>query len=322
MPRDTFSAALESLRGQNASLDEMLNIVSKMYTIKTQVQANVDMHFVTSYPPGHFYSPLPDREEVERVALRIYGDPPPDTLPGIHLQEARQLELVERLSKYYKNLPYADHKRDNWRYYYRNPAFSYADAIWLYSMLREFTPGRIIEVGSGFSSCVMLDTAEKFLRSQPEMIFIDPYPQRLYDAMGASIPVFVRVMPQEVQSVPLEIFETLEDGDILFLDSSHVGKIGSDLLHLLFAVLPRLKRGVLVHFHDIFYPFEYPLDWVKGGCAWNENYFIRAFLQYNDAFEILLFGDFLGKKHPALLRKFTPLCLKNTGGSLWLRKNK
>ncbi len=228
--------------------------------------------------------------------------------------------VVECLSKYYKNLPYTEHKQPKWRYYYHNQAFSYADAIWLYSMLREFAPGRIIEVGSGFSSCVMLDTAGTFLRKQPEMLFIDPNPQRLYDNMGTPVPGNVRVMPQEVQSVPMETFDALQDGDILFLDSSHVGKIGSDLLHLLFAVLPRLARGVLVHFHDIFYPFEYPLDWVKGGCAWNENYFVRSFLQYNDAFEILLFGDFLGKKHPELLRERMPLCLKNTGGSLWLRK--
>jgi hypothetical protein len=85
-------------------------------------------------------------------------------------------------------------------------------------------------------------------------------------------------------------------------------------------VLPALKPGVFIHFHDLFYPFEYPQEWLEKGWAWNEDYFMHAFLQYNNTFEIVLFGHYLGIKHYPMLLKHTPVCCKNIGGSLWLRK--
>ncbi len=107
--------------------------------------------------------------------------------------------------------------------------------------------------------------------------------------------------------------------DILFIDSSHVVKTGSDVNHLLFEVLPRLRSGVLIQFHGIFHPFEYPKDWVLGGFNWNEDYFIRAFLMHNQAYSILLFANYLHKVHPSVFDDM-PLCRRNRGGSLWLEK--
>jgi hypothetical protein len=112
----------------------------------------------------------------------------------------------------------------------------------------------------------------------------------------------------------------LEANDILFIDSSHVSKAGSDVNHLFFTVLPRLKPGVLVHVHDVFYPFEYPLGWLRQGRAWNELYLLRAFLQYNTAFEMLFFNSFLWKHHKEQLAAKLPRMATNPGGSIWLRK--
>jgi hypothetical protein len=99
-----------------------------------------------------------------------------------------------------------------------------------------------------------------------------------------------------------------------------VSRLGSDVNHELFEVLPTLQRGVHVHFHDIFFPFEYPLEWSEEGRAWNEAYLLRAFLEYNDAFEIVLFNDLVGRCFRGLLERDFPLWLRNPGGSLWLRK--
>ena len=76
---------------------------------------------------------------------------------------------------------------------------------------------------------------------------------------------------------------------------------------------------MLIHIHDIFYPFEYPRAWIEEGQAWSELYLLRAFLQYNTVFEILYFNSFLAHFHKALFAEKMPLCLKNTGGSIWLR---
>jgi len=193
--------------------------------------------------------------------------------------------------------------------------------------MRQFQPKRIIEVGSGYSSAAMLDVDELFFNSEIQFTFIEPHPDRLRallpdeDLGGASI------LEQPVQQVGLPEFELLDDGDFLFIDSSHVSKIGSDVNYLIHHILPKLSSGVIIHFHDILWPFEYPKKWLKAGRAWNEAYLVRAFLQYNSSFEILFFNSFLEQHHRNLLREKMPLMLRQPAAkltfgnsSLWLRK--
>jgi len=122
-----------------------------------------------------------------------------------------------------------------------------------------------------------------------------------------------------VQLVPPNFFLRLQHGDILFIDSSHVSKVGSDLNYLLFHILPILKSGVIIHFHDILYPFEYPKEWIYEGRFWNEAYLLKAFLMYNCDFEILLFNDYMVKEEKEFLRGIDDRLLSG-GGSIWLRK--
>jgi len=129
----------------------------------------------------------------------------------------------------------------------------------------------------------------------------------------------MRIIGDTVQSVPLDTFKKLQAGDILFVDSTHVSKTGSDVNHILFEILPVLNPGVIIHFHDIFYPFEYPKEWVLRGYNWNEDYILRAFLMYNNAYEIKLFPDYLHRHHKEVFAEL-PLTYKNTGGSFWLEK--
>lgn len=270
-------------------------------------------------PPGHFYSPLPSPEEVGRDAGRLFGAPP-EALPGIELHEAEQLGLLQEITRYYPALPFSSERSVDRRYFYENPAYSYSDAIFLYGMIRHAAPKRIVEVGSGYSSCVMLDTAELFLDGRVDFTFIEPYPERLLSLLRPEDLERVKILAHRVQDVPLEPFLALERNDILFIDSSHVMKIGSDVHHLLTEVLPRLRPGVYVHIHDVFYPFEYPEEWITGGRAWSEAYALRAFLTFNDVFEIVLFNTYLERFHRDIFERDMPLCLKNEGGSIWLRR--
>jgi len=272
-------------------------------------------------PPGHFYSPLPSRDELARDARRLFGPPSP-TIPGIELNEAKQLALLEQIARYYSELPFPVVKCPAFRYFYDNLAYSYSDAIFLYGMIRHAKPKRIVEVGSGHSSCVMLDTIDLHLGSDVTCTFIEPYPAKLLSLLRPEDLGRVTILEKRVQDVGLEPFLALDRNDILFIDSSHVVKIGSDVNYLLGEILPRLRPGVYVHVHDIFYPFEYPEGWFAEGRVWGEAYALRAFLTFNEAFEIVLFNTYLERFHREIFERDMPLCLLNEGGSIWLRRTR
>jgi predicted O-methyltransferase YrrM len=270
-------------------------------------------------PPGHFYSPIPSPEERAQADL-LRDQPLPRELPGIDLNEAGQLELFERFAASYAELPWGENPKPGLRYYFENPSYSYSDAICLYSMIRHARPKRIIEVGSGFSSCVMLDTNEGFFGNGIDLTFIEPYPQLLFKLTTEADRQRVRVLPKKLQEVPVAEFQKLEAGDILFIDSTHVAKAFSDVNYAFATILPALAAGVHIHVHDVFYPFEYPAPWLKEGRAWNELYLLRAFLQYNERFRIVFFNTFLEHFHWEKFTQRMPLCLKNPGGSIWLQR--
>jgi hypothetical protein len=270
-------------------------------------------------PPGHFHSPIPDQDEVLANERFIWG-PLPRTLPGIDLNESGQLALLAELTPYYNALPFEENPKTGLRYYLNNQWFGHGDAIALYNMLRHFKPKRLIEVGSGFSSAVVLDTNDLFLDGSIACTFIEPNPQRLLSLFTDRDRKTQRLIAAPVQNVDLAVFEQLTANDVLFVDSSHVSKVRSDVNRIVFEILPRLAKDVLIHFHDIFYPFEYPKEWITNGVAWNEDYLLRAFLQYNHAFRIEWFNAFLGSFHKEMMQKAMPLWMTNPGGSLWLRK--
>ena len=119
----------------------------------------------------------------------------------------------------------------------------------------------------------------------------------------------------------MDVFATLERGDILFLDTTHISKTGSDVNHELFEILPRLSSGVVIHFHDIFADFDYPEDWIYDqNRSWNELYVLRAFLMYNESFEIIYANDAFAAARSELISEKCPQILENQGAGLWLRK--
>ena len=118
----------------------------------------------------------------------------------------------------------------------------------------------------------------------------------------------------------VEIFSKLEKNDILFIDSSHVSKTGSDVNFELFEIFPILNSGVWVHIHDMFWPFEYPNDWIQQGRSWNELYFIRAYLTGNKQFQVKLFQHYLYERHKAFWEATIGKFVVNPGGGLWLEK--
>jgi hypothetical protein len=175
-------------------------------------------------------------------------------------------------------------------------------------------------MGSGFSSASMLDTNDRFFGGSIDFTFIDPDTTVLDGLLRSDDRARVRIMRSPMQDVPLATFDVLEPNDILFVDSTHVSKTGSDVNRIVFELLPRLRSGVYVHFHDVFYPFEYPKEWIYEGRAWNEDYMLRAFLEFNNAYAVVLFGTYLARFHRDVLARTMPMVLENPGGALWLRR--
>jgi Methyltransferase domain len=271
-------------------------------------------------PPGHFFSPVVDPAEADRHLSRLEANPTPLSLEGINLDREHMIQEWNILLPFLNSIQFPQFKTDDYRYAFENPSYSWGDGSILYAMLRSLQPRRVIEVGSGWSSACALDTAERHFENECEFTFVDPYPQLLRSLIG-NVTVTMQIIEMPIQQVPLSTFEALEAGDILFIDSTHVLRTGSDVCFELFEVLPRLASGVLVHFHDMFWPFEYPRQWaVNDNRSWNEVYAVRAFLTRNEDWRITFFNDYFAKTERKLIAASYPDFLKNSGGALWLQR--
>jgi hypothetical protein len=277
--------------------------------------------YKTWFPVGHFYSPYPDVRDVEARADTLLD--PRAEVAGIDMRDAEQLALFESIAAIGADMPFAAHPDGRHRYHLANDTYAWADGIVLHALLRHLRPRRVIEVGSGHSSALILDTAEGWLDGDDQRVqlrFVEPHPGLLHSLLRPDDEDRVTVDDRAVQDVPLEVFDELGPGDVLFIDSTHVAKAGSDVNHLFFQVLPRLRAGVWVHLHDIFMPFEYPLDWVREGRAWQEAYLLRAFLMYNLVFEVRWFQHYMWTRHQQVLESRLPAMAESPGGNIWLQK--
>jgi hypothetical protein len=261
-------------------------------------------------PPGHYYSPVPSAADAQRAISgrrRI--------VEGVQLNEQVQLSLVQGLAPMWSQTP-----RDN-RYIPDKAAGMYplSDAAVYSSILRNFRPRHVLEIGSGFSSAVALDTVGRW-DLDTRFTFVEPYPARLLGLLTASDHRTTSLRREPVQETPMAFFEELSADDILFVDSTHVAKSGSDVVHLVLDVLPRLAAGVIIHFHDVFWPFEYPDQLLQQRRGWNEDYLLQAFLAFNNEFQILLFNDWLWQEHPEIPMQHLPETADQRPGGLWIRR--
>jgi hypothetical protein len=285
-----------------------------------RLAARLDRNYsgVTCFPPGSYYSTLLDIEAYVRDPKGFTGSSA-RAWDGIQLREEAQREQLAGWLANPSGLPLPDETDGKWRYFAKNEYFVFSDGFALAQMIAGHRPRRIIEVGSGFSSAVMLDVREH-LALPIELSFVEPYPDRLETLLRPSDRNTVLLLKQPVQAVPDETFASLGPGDFLFIDSSHVAKVGSDLADIFSRILPQVRPGVFVHFHDIFYPGPYPEVWLREGRAWNEVLFLQTFLRFNDAFQVEWFNPFAGTRFRDRLAEACPRFLRNTGGSLWLRR--
>lgn len=277
----------------------------------------------TSYPNGHFYSPVVDVGEVRAREASLW--PTAHEVIGIDFGTDYQLRVLrDWFPRFISDYDYPEHApagdADLDRFYTGNSQFSLLDARALFVLMRAWRPDRIIEVGSGYSSLLMADVNARFLEGSCEITCIEPYPRPF---LRRGVPGLARLLEQRVQDVPLSTFSALQAGDVLFIDSSHVSKTGSDVNYLFFEVLPRLQAGVRIHIHDIFLPNEYPRSWVVDeNRSWNEQYLVRALLMYSSGFVVRFGSSFAFTRYPDEVRKALALepGAAFGGGSLWIER--
>jgi predicted O-methyltransferase YrrM len=275
---------------------------------------------LTAFPAGHFYSPVVDPGEL--VPSRIWPVDP--HVLGIDFNNASHVEiLADHFPRYHPLYDYAEtgeETPDLRQFFTGNSQFSWLDSRALFVLLHAWRPRRIIEVGSGFSSLLMADVNRRWFGGEIDIACIEPFPRAF---LKTGVDGISRLIEAKVQDVELDEFARLRDGDVLFIDSSHVAKTGSDVNFLVFEVLPRLARGVLIHVHDVFLPHDYVKEWViDENRSWNEQYVLRALLMHSTAFRVIFGSSYAFHAHRALV--IAALALPNgrcfSGSSLWIRR--
>ena len=253
--------------------------------------------------PNHYYWPVPDYRELETRKWPAEQEP-----QGLDLAFDRQLDFLQTVVPQYQ----AEWESDSAPFFsvsysYSNGFFETVDAEIAYCMVRHYKPRRIVEVGGGYSSRVMAAALDLNLKRdgvRGELITIDPYPDRF---PKKALSDRVHLIPHTVQEVDLDVFLSLQSGDFLFLDSSHVVGIGSDCVREYLEIIPRVAGGVLIHAHDIFIPADYPREAVLHNLAfWSEQYLLQALLMSNPQFEVLWGSSYMQSRASSALENAFP----------------
>ena len=274
--------------------------------------------------PNHYYWPIPDTRMLKDDLWQRQSE-----LAGIDINEEGQINILSQFSSKFKE-EYESFPRSktsvSYQYFVNNGSFGSVDGEILYCMIRYFKPKKIFEIGSGnstyLSAQAILKNKEKDDSYECELVAAEPYPN---DILKAGFPGLSTLIPKKVEDIPLSEFKKLRENDILFIDSSHVLKIGGDVKYEYLEILPGLNKGVIVHLHDIFLPAEYLREWVlKHFIFWTEQYLLQAFLAFNDSFEVLWAGSYMHLKHPDKLEVALSAYKRDESrpGSFWIRKIK
>jgi len=273
--------------------------------------------------PVHFYSPVPDTRELRHNLHQWNKD---WDFTGIDFKEKAQLQFLQYLAKFkneYDTLP----GYNSVRAIGLGAGYGVVESHILYGVVRHFKPTQIIEVGSGISTYYSLTALKKNKNDEnidSKITCIEPFPRKSLFTLSEDSRV--EIIPKLLQDINIKVFKTLKEGDILFIDSSHIAKINSDVYHLYLQILPVLNRGVVIHIHDIPFPHITPDDveyWIfKKHRFWNEAAILKAFLSFNNSFEILLCSSYIHYRRPDILRSVFNVYdnKKHFPSSIWLRK--
>lgn len=289
--------------------------------MKKLIESQKFLHFCQKYlgisiVKHDYYSVVPDTEDInswyehyQRCNFNILN---------LKKMEDFGREVIKAYEAWFTPADYSP--THSLKYFSKNQMFGLTSAKTLFSIIGHFKPERIIEVGSGYSTLVMREALEYFDATDICILnSFDPHPPLFMDS---------KVHKQDSRYITTWEFAELQVNDILFIDTTHVVRTGGEVNNLILEILPQLHKGVLVHFHDIFYPYEYPKEWLLRNRFWNEQYLLQAFLVNNKSYEVLWAENYMRE---AKLDSFNR-CFRDTAtvefernyysSSFWIRKLK
>jgi hypothetical protein len=276
------------------------------YRVARAAAARVGVQFVVK----SYYSPIPDLRALPADVWDRRSE-----LRGVAFDRAAAYDRVEGvLARYGGELAPGDPIP------LPNDTYSWGDAHLLHAMVRDLKPGRIHELGSGFSTLLIAGACRRNEAEGAPAHYevVDPYPT----VAPPGTPAVTSFRRESAERLPLDWFASLGAGDVLFVDTTHTVKLGSDVNWIVLDVLPSLAPGVVVHFHDIFLPYEYPRTWPEDyGLYWAEQYLLQAFLSGNAEWEVLCPLQAFCREEPARFRAVLPAAPEGTaGGAFWIRR--
>jgi hypothetical protein len=200
-------------------------------------------------------------------------------------------------------------------FFWKNPAFSYSDAMSYYCILRHFKPDHVLEVGSGFSTLVADAAMRK--NGSGRVTLIEPYPKAFLKRLDS----VDRIIESFAQDIPVPDFVSLiESAGVWFIDSTHTVKIGSDCLYLYLKVMPEIRKDIIVHTHDVFLPFGMPKKKaLEKHIYWTEQYLLYAYMLDNPKIDVLFGSAYANKVLPEALSRLMSGHYRGGGGSIWYR---
>ncbi len=266
--------------------------------------------------PDHYYHPIPNTHQLEKY----YSTP--SLSQGIDFRQVYQLKLLQEIipkySREFNNFPLKQEKPNS--FFLHNDGFCGIDPHVYHSFIRHFKPDTIIEIGSGHSTLLGYQ-AISLNNSGSKLIVIDPWPKDFIHSFISQIHPGLEYIPCKVEELDTHFFSLLKENDILFIDSSHVIRTGGDICFLILEVLPSLPSGVLIHFHDIYLPSEYPREIIlEQHMFWTEQYLLQAYLTENDRVEVLFASNYMSHEHKDIIKTTFPNAIWWIGASFWIRK--
>jgi predicted O-methyltransferase YrrM len=264
----------------------------------------------------HYYQPMINPKKHLIKSLREDRN-----LTGIDMNVAEQLALLSQFNYQNELLAFPMEKKSETEFYFNNDLYMSGDADYLYNIIRHFKPKRIIEIGSGHSTLMCINALKKNKLDDNaytcEHICVEPYEQPLLEKID------VILKREKVEEIELSFFQKLEENDILFIDSSHIIRPQGDVLFEYLELLPTLKKGVIVHVHDIFTPKDYLDEWIYDHKLWNEQYLLEAFLTFNKNFKIIGALNYLSHHFKKEFAAACPIFAIQEGrepGAFWMQK--
>lgn len=297
-----------------SEFNTLIRLAKKVLWADPAIRQKIQQHRINIIP-ANFYSEIPSIDDIHQSFE--YREPNEEVYNNDIFDPQAIAGFIDQIANYAKEFepPTEGDKENPKEFFWKNTAFSFADAMSYYCILRHFKPSRVIEIGSGYSTFV---ANQALLENQRgKLTLIEPYPMDFL----RNLECVDNIVESFVQDIPVnELVDLIETADIWFIDSTHTVKIGSDCLYLYLKIMPKLTKDMIIHTHDVFLPYGLPKNKaIEKHVYWTEQYLLYAYMLDNPRIEVLFGSAYAASKLPEQTAKLMDGKWRGSGGSIWYK---